>query len=240
MTEAYPIFVTDGIANEDLARIVKIMEPFALTKREQNSLFRCSVHVDRRADSNRRDRLRSDIILYWEQKPMQEGGVRQEVLTRLEREIGTHVLQIFEKTDDGLFGPARGKRGAPPSGLLFAINGTEGWIYYAQAPQYRDEEVLGLLKVRSKALLPTDTVLQAPVMGRVRIFPQDIWPLVRRGAWKMLGVYPPIPPLDQRTPLFTKVRDLPGADENRVSIVREPDDGEALNWMGLYEIKETT
>jgi hypothetical protein len=73
------------------------------------------------------------------------------------------------------------------AGMLYAIAGSEGWIYYGQVTP---EKRVGFFRRRDRKLSKASDVLAAPVMSVVTVGYPSITRALRIGRWKKLGRFP--------------------------------------------------
>lgn len=73
------------------------------------------------------------------------------------------------------------------AGMLYAIAGSEGWLYYGQVTP---EKRVGFFRRRDRKLSKASDVLAAPVMSVITVGYPSITRALRSGRWKKLGRFP--------------------------------------------------
>lgn len=69
-------------------------------------------------------------------------------------------------------------------GMLYAVSGEDGWVYYGQITS---ERLVGFFRFRSKGVVEVDEVLASPVMAVILVGVPSITSALRGGSWKKLG-----------------------------------------------------
>jgi hypothetical protein len=77
-------------------------------------------------------------------------------------------------------------------GVLYAVTGAAGWIYYGQVTP---EKAIGFFRRRDRSLADPDAVLQTPVMSVVSVGYPSLTSALRAGLWRKLGKFPLVEPL---------------------------------------------
>lgn len=83
------------------------------------------------------------------------------------------------------FGPDPKARGSLKSGMVYALFGEDGWIYWAQV---KSELAVGFFRFRSRSLDDAATALTSPVMLELTVAHYSIGRALRAGAWKKVGI----------------------------------------------------
>jgi hypothetical protein len=73
------------------------------------------------------------------------------------------------------------------AGALYAVDGRDGWVYYAQVTPMRD---FGFFRFRSHVASEPDAALASEVMCRIGIYFPSVGQALRQGYWQKLGRAP--------------------------------------------------
>ncbi|MEM8725196.1 MAG: hypothetical protein AAGE86_06720 [Pseudomonadota bacterium] len=78
-------------------------------------------------------------------------------------------------------------RGSTKPGMVYAVSGEHGWIYWAQV---KSELEIGFFRYRSKNPSEAEVALTHEVMVELMLSIPSIGRALRSGAWKKIGVRP--------------------------------------------------
>jgi len=85
------------------------------------------------------------------------------------------------------FEPDPKARGSTRPGTVYAVSGSENWIYWAQV---KSEFEIGFFDYRSKDHANTNNALKSEVILELTVNIPSIGRALRSGVWKKLGVFP--------------------------------------------------
>lgn len=85
------------------------------------------------------------------------------------------------------FEPDPKARGSTRPGMVYAVSGSEGWIYWAQV---KSELEVGFFGYRSRELADTEIALEAEIVLELTVGHPSIGRALRSGKWKKLGLFP--------------------------------------------------
>ena len=83
------------------------------------------------------------------------------------------------------------------AGVLYAVAGEAGWIYYGQITP---EKKVGFFRRRDRETGAPDAVLAAPIMAVISVGYPSITRAMRTGRWKKLGRFPVVDQLAAARP----------------------------------------
>ncbi|WGM45537.1 hypothetical protein KOAAANKH_00400 [Brevundimonas sp. NIBR10] len=83
-----------------------------------------------------------------------------------------------------MFEPDPNARAVLAAGTLYAVVGTDGWIYFGQVTPLRR---IGFLRYRSREIESPRRILSMPIMSEVTVSYPSIGNALRNGVWKRIG-----------------------------------------------------
>lgn len=83
-----------------------------------------------------------------------------------------------------MFEPDSKARAVTTAGTVYAVVGSDGWVYFGQVTPTKR---IGFLRFRSRQIESLDQILSSPVMSEVTVHYASIGDALRKGVWKRVG-----------------------------------------------------